>query len=99
METLEHVLLLCPTYKNERDELQLMWKRHTDPAISKLLESVLSGAPCTLLQFILDPSVHSGVISLSQEFGPDILKIVFHLSRTWCYAIHRRRAKLLNRWP
>ena len=99
VETLEHMLLVCPAYKHERDDLLLLWKRSSDPTICQLLDSLLSGAPLKLLQFILDPSVHPRVITLAQEFGPDPLRIVFHLTRTWCYTIHRRRAKLLQRWP
>ena len=43
------------------------------------------GSPLDLLQFILDASVHPEIITLKQNYGDVILKIVFHLTRTWCF--------------
>ena len=99
VETLAHILISCPCYSIAREKLQILWLRFPNQAINQLLRSVLCGSPETLLQFLLDPSVHPSVISIVQEQGYEPLRVVFHLTRTWCYDIHRLRAKLLGRWP
>ena len=99
VETLAHILLYCPSYSVARSKLQNLWLRFPNLCVNHLVRSLLSGPPETLLQFLLDPSVHPDVISMEQECGTEPLKIVFHLTRTWCYDIHRLRAKLLGRWP
>ena len=47
--------------------------------------------------FLLDCSHYPSVISLGQELGKsDILSHLHHLSRTWVFALHRERHKLLT---
>ena len=99
IETLAHILLFCPCYSDAREKLKSMWLRFPNQSINHLVRSLLIGPPEALLQFLLDPSVHPDVISMVQELGSEPLKIVFHLTRTWCYDIHRLRAKLLQNWP
>ena len=98
-ETLEHILLWCPSYQPVREKLRNLWMRCSHTTISQLLKSILIGPSVSLMQFILDPSVHPIVISLAQKCGDEPLQIVFHLTRSWCFAIHRERLKLLQRWP
>ena len=99
VETLAHILLYCPSYTDARKKPKSMWLSFPNLCINHLVRTVLSGPPELLLQFLLDPSVHPDVISMGQEFGSEPHRIVFHLTRTWCYNIHRLRAKLLGRWP
>ena len=61
-----------------------------------LISEVLSGPQNSLVQFILDASVHPSVITLVQTYGQDILMPIFYLTRTWCYSLHRERLKLLG---
>ena len=97
-ESLEHLLLLCPYYSETRVRLVSLWtKPPTNSLILPLIISVLAGTPQQLLSFILDPSAHSQVIILSQTYGRDILKTLFHLTRSWCFAIHAERLRLFRK--
>ena len=96
-EDLEHLLLWCPYYKQTREKLLRLWASCKYPSIARLLNSVLIGSPQLLLQFLLDASTFPDVISLQQAYGPEPLCIIFHLTRSWCYAIHMVRAKLRGR--
>ena len=95
-ESLEHILLWCPQYASAREKLIRLWLCTTDPRIHQLVFSLLLGPRLSLLQFILDASVNSTVITLCQKSGTDPLKIIFHLTRTWCYTIHRERARMIG---
>ena len=97
-ESLEHILLHCPSYHPARNKVVKLWKSTKSPIILQLTNTVLAGSSANLLQFILDPSTNPVVIRMSQEYGQEPLKIVFHLTRTWCFSIHKSRAKLLGRW-
>ena len=97
-EDLAHILISCPSYQISRLKLRRLWLSCKTKLILELLTSLLIGPDTELIQFILDPSVHPHVISLSQIYGSDIIRTVFHLTRTWCYTLHRERAKLLGRW-
>ena len=98
-ETLEHILLWCPSYQHVREQLQSLWLSTPHPLIKHLTSLILSGSPQDLMQFLLDPSTHPHLILLNQRYGDQPMKIVFHLTRTWCFSIHKERAKLLGRWP
>ena len=98
LETLEHLLLDCPHYNQLRDKLRKAWYTITNPRLLSILMNTLNSSTQDLVQFLLDPSVHPGVISLVQSEGHDPLKLVFYLTRTWCYSLHRERLKLMNRF-
>ena len=97
-EDLEHVLLYCPSYQQSRDKLARLWRATKIPTILHLITSLLSESGAALLQFLLDPSTNPVVIRMYQDYGPESLRIVFHLTRTWCFTIHKSRAKLLGSW-
>ena len=98
-ESLEHILLWCPSYQPVRERLKNLWLGSGNPHVTHLVKSMLDGPPRHLVQFILDASVHPTTISLVQLFGDIPLKIIFHLTRSWCFAIHKERSKILGRWP
>ena len=98
-EDLAHILISCPAYMTTRLKLRNLWLSCKIQLLHNLVSSMLIGPATDLIQFILEPSTHPQVISLSQNYGSDILRAVFHLTRTWCYTLHRERAKLLGRWP
>ena len=98
-ETLEHILLWCPSYQKVRDKLKNLWLKCHHPLISELVESILGGPPEELVQFLLDASVHHKVIGFGQKIGDEALKTIFHLTRSWCFTIHKERSKILGRWP
>ena len=97
-ETLEHILLWCPSYSSTRVKLVSLWHSTAIPLVSSLVTSILNGPSLSIMQFLLDASSHPQVIRLTQNFGSEVLKTIFHLTRTWCYAVHRHRAILLGRW-
>ena len=99
IEDLNHILLWCPSYQPAREKVKLLWLACAEPLLLPVLESVLHGPQEILMQFLLDPSVHPSIIILAQNIGDNILRVVFHLSRTWCYTVHKERSKLLGRWP
>ena len=98
LETLEHILVFCPYYNQTRLKLRRLWKSSTNADILQLVSLALSGPPLDLVQFILDPSVNPSVITLTQVYGSEPLLLIFYLTRTWCFSIHRERAKLLGRF-
>ena len=93
-ETLEHLLLSCPYYSPIRSTLMRMWSSTPSPVVNILAGLITREPPFVLLKFILDPSSYPAVISLQQTHGKDCLKIVLHMTRTWCYSIHRERSRL-----
>ena len=95
-ETLGHLLLWCPMYDGVRATIIRLWQSTPDPLISQLITSILNGPPDTLLKFILDASTNPTAISLHQIFGPQPLSIIFHLTRSWCFSIHKERTRFLR---
>ena len=49
------------------------------------------------VQFVLDCSVIPQVVQVSQT-DKAVLQLLFKVTRTWCYSLHRTRLKLLGRW-
>ena len=47
------------------------------------------------LQFFLDCSVLPNIINAVQQLGPDVLSKLFHLTRNYCYTMHKTRLNLL----
>ena len=99
-ETLEHLLISCPYYNATRLALVKLWTRPSDNIIQTLLLTILTGPANQLLKFILDPAAYPQTVHLCQTYGhtQDILNILFHLTRTWCFSIHKERLKLLRMW-
>ena len=66
---------------------------------SKILIQTYMQKPTNLtVQFLLDASVLPDIIIAIQEGGANILQEIFHFTRSWCYAMHRKRMQLLGRW-
>ena len=97
-ESLEHILLWCPAYNQTRDRLINLWLGNPNPLITGINYSILNSSEASKMQFLLDASNHPEVISLSQLYGDEPLKIIFHLTRSWCFSIHKERSKCLGRW-
>ena len=97
-ETLEHLLLWCPSYSAIRITLKRLWSTTPSPTVNLFTESLLEAPPSVLLKFILDPSSHPAVISLGQVLGRDCLHIIHHIARSWCYSVHRERSRLIGRF-
>ena len=97
-ETLEHILLFCPSYNHDRERLLKLWNETKNQTVAEVIALILAEGTQSHIQFLLDPSVHPRLIEAVPFEGHEPLKIAFHLTRTWCFTIHRSRAKLLGRW-
>ena len=99
-ESLEHLLIHYPYYYHTREKLIRLWTMTTPSTyhLVDLLASVLAGPTYQLLSFILDPASHHSIRHLASVYGQEILYRVFYLTRTWCFAIHKQRCKLLKTW-
>ena len=95
-ETLEHILVFCPYYTGTRQKLVKLWPSSNDSNVKLLALSVLAEPPEDLVGFLLDASNHPLTIDMIGNYGPDVLNIIFHLTRTWCFFINRERLKLLK---
>ena len=97
--TIEHLLVNCGALECKRETLFNFWKQQTEESINlqNLLNLVLQYNTTEFVQFVLDPSVTPSVIAGCQQ-GLFSLDEVFHLTRTFCYGIHRRRLQLLGRF-
>ena len=99
-ETIEHILLFCPSYAEIRSSHFNNWKSFAEmyPYLSSIIAKVLTFQPPFRCQFILDCTVMPDVISLSQIHGQSAVDKLLYLTRTFCYAVHRERLKNLGRW-
>ena len=100
-ENLSHILIpRCPLLK-ERRELLISYSRNIlkhSLTCSEIFEQIITDTNEELLvQFVLDCSIIPTVIRAAQQ-EPCTLHLLFKISRTWCYSMHRTRLKLLGRW-
>ena len=51
------------------------------------------------MKFILDTTAIPEIVTLYQTFGREVLDIVYHMTRTFAYGIHRKKLILTGRWP
>ena len=98
---LEHLLIVCPALQHIRHRLHSLWllKCANCPPLQNLLMRILGSNPELQVKFILDSTSFPELIRLRQAFGQEIEHRVLYLTRTWAFAIHRGKQKLLGRWP
>ena len=96
---IEHLLVNCRALEDKRQLLYKFWTQHSAENLSlrNLLNSMRASSITTFVQFLLDPSVVPQVISGCQMESFTIDE-VFHLTRTFCYGLHRRRLQLIGRF-
>ena len=96
---IEHLLISCEALEEKRLRIIEYWNMQSEGNnhLKQLLSAVLSYPPQDRVQFLLDPSVVPSVISGCQD---DLYSLddIFPLTRTYCYAMHRRRMQLLGRF-
>ena len=98
-ESVEHILLTCPAYKDCKKKLYSLWLSTKNKVVRQLVLQAFSSEKSFLLQFILDCSVMPEVIKAVQTTDDDdVLNELFYLTRTWCFSVHRERMKMLGRW-
>ena len=99
-EDLHHILAVCSSLQPSRFRLVDFTSKFClkYPVIQPLLQTFCSPTHPQFCQFLLDCSVLPAVIQATQEHGSAVLNLLFRITRTWCYCLHKTRLKLLGRW-
>ena len=100
-EDVRHMLQVCPALHSTRRKLEdytLEATSSLDENIRNEILNLCSSASPDFCQFLLDCSCLPAVISLAQQHGANTLSILFQISRTWIFVIHRERLRRLDRW-
>ena len=96
---IEHLLVLCPALEETRDQLHS--KMINNSSISDTAKSLITQSYTSMkntTQMMLDCSTIPSVIVAKQREGSSLIEQLFRISRSWCYAMHKARLKLLGRW-
>ena len=99
-EDIQHILLSCPSLEPTCENLLIFTKSYclTYPVLNPILSIYCSPSHPQFCQFLLDCSCMPVIITFTQEHGIDALHHLLYICRTWCYCLHRDRARLLGRW-
>lgn len=99
--TLEHLLISCPALEHISHRLHSLWclKTLDCPPLHSLIVRILGSEPEIKMRFILDSTACPQIIQLVQAFGQEIQDRILYLTRTWAFAMHKHKLKLLGRWP
>ena len=101
VEDIEHILVRCLSLDKTRVNLMRFTSQYASSQplhIRYLVHQCCAPSNYLFIQFLLDCSVIPDVISAKQNYGPEVLNPIFYITRTWCYALHRERLKILGRW-
>ena len=98
-EDIEHILLTCDALNTQRDKMKLFSMEfvRNKNRIKTIVNKYLSSYNQLQCQFLLDYSVLPDIILATQIYGKGILDDLFHVTRTFCYGLHRERLKLRGR--
>ena len=93
----EHYLSSCVALNPRRQELFKWWLEFSedDKYLTDLLNAKINSDSDRFTRFVLDPPSDHDFIELSQAKVIDI-EVVFRLTRTFCYSIHRARLTFLS---
>ena len=98
---LEHLLLICPAFKELRTRLLTYWKQkicHLKPVLDHFLR-LCNGSTNNFVAFLLNPSANSDLLCLTQTYGSFVIEQTMYLARTFIFSLHREKLKLTGRWP
>ena len=102
IDDLEHILTDCKALQQTRLTLHMFTEKYClkiPPEVSSLLSIYCTPSHPLFVHFVLDCSTLPCVIqTIQQKKGADVLFHLFHVTRTWCYSLHRERLKVLGRW-
>ena len=98
---LEHLLLHCPALQLARNNLEKMWLDKSAPLapLHSLVKQILDSPSDIKMAFILDPTSMPAMVRLYQSLGQRLLDIVFSMTRTYAYGLHRKKLILVGKWP
>ena len=90
----------CPGLALVTQEASTHWTNflNDQPYLRPLILQVTSGDKAAFLGFLLDPTTHHSVISLTQTHGDLVTEHTCHLTRSWLYIHHRARFRALDLW-
>ena len=101
-EDLKHILAECKALEQTRLTLHMFNEKYClnlPPEVSSLVSMYCTPSHPLFVHFLLDCSTLPLVIqTVQQQQGADVLFHLFHVTRTWCYSLHRERLKALGRW-
>ena len=101
IEDLPHILTQCSALITTRNNLFQFAKKYVEvlpDCIRFLILDLCRSENPLHHQFLLDCSSIPSVIQAHQIGGTDVLHHLFYISRTWVYALHRKRLKILGAW-
>ena len=102
-ENLSHILATCSSLDETRRKLTRFTEDYcklksiTNDVTTLILDFCQPHHP-KFCQFLIDCSVLPQVIRLHQLHGNGIHDVLYSITRTWCFCIHRERLKILDRW-
>ena len=99
--TTEHLLVSCHALEEKRKTLKIYIKHQTEdnPDLADLVEAEMcnNNTDTQIVQFLLDPSVVPSVRS-AVSLNKFTLSDVFAITRTYVYAMHRKRLQISGRF-
>ena len=101
VEDVPHFLHWCPSLANVRSGLYEYTLRYTSNLPISFMNLICRKCHVsnpTFVNFILDCSTDPDVIRASQENSPDVLDLIFGVTRIWAYVLHRERLRMLRQW-
>ena len=98
--SIEHILTSCSALHETRSQHlnALSTNMKMSNKSKNLIKSYMSSNENMTVQFLLDASVLPDIITAVQSENIDILDEIFGFTRTWCYAMHRKRLQLQGKW-
>ena len=95
-----HILLLCPALETRRSYLLEYWATISsgNEVCCNLTQLYQTKPDKFKMQFLLDCAALPQVIEAVQQHGNKVSNLLYKMTRTYCYSIHRDRLKQLGRW-
>ena len=99
-EDLDHIIRNCESLTQTRQKMQLFSLKYCKGMehIESIVMKYSDPSHPQFCQYLLDCSILEDVIVAKQNFGDQVLYDLFHITRTYCYNIHKERMKLRGRW-
>ena len=99
-EDLTHILQFCEALQTTRQKMLQFSLTYCNniPQIKPIVSKYCNPSHPQFCQFLLDCGNLSDVIILKQNYGAQIMDQLFHITRTFCYNLHKERMKLRGRW-
>ena len=101
VEDIQHILQRCEALTPIRNRLinfNAKYSSNLPDNVSDLICDVLNPSHSRFCSFVLDCTSQPEVVSLVQLLGHDVIWHFLRVTRTWLYALHRERLKILGQW-